>query len=60
MGKDPKSIFYINVTNLESLAANKISKSITLGYAAYVVLFGRMLVFNSPGCKRHHTGFALA
>ena len=58
LGKDPKSIFYINVTNLESLAANKMSKSSTLGYAAYALLFERLLIFNSPGCKRHKTGFA--
>lgn len=59
-GQDPRTIFYINVTNLESLAANKISDSSTLGYAAYANLFGYLLVFNSPGCKRHKTGFAVA
>jgi len=58
-GRDPRTIFYINVVNLESLAANKMTDASTLGYAAYANLFGRLWVLNSPGCKRHRTGFAV-
>ena len=60
LGEDPKTIFYVNVTNLESLAANKMSNSIVLGYAAYAVLWGRVHVFNSRGCRILNTGFANA
>ena len=59
LGKDPRVIFYISVMNLESLAANKAASPITLGYAAYIELFRRRFVFNSPKSKRNRTGFAV-
>lgn len=59
MGQDPKTIYYINVTNLESLATNKMTEVITLGYAAYAELCGHVFVLNSPGCRKYKTGFAV-
>jgi len=59
-GTDLRTIFYVNVTNLESLAADQLANSVTLGYSAYVILFGRPFVYNSKTCRAHQAGFAAA
>ena len=59
-GSVVRAIWYINVTNLESLAAVEHSglNYTSHGYAGYVRCFGRWLTFSSPGCKRLGAGFA--
>lgn len=53
------SIWYINVANLESLAANKHSgvQQVLHGYAGFARLFGRWFTFASPGCRAVGAGF---
>ena len=54
------AIWYINITNLESLASVEHSgvHQTLRGYAGYVRFFGRWITFASPGCKRLGVGFA--
>ena len=53
MGADPPAIGYVNVANLESLAANKASSppSTFLGYIAYAKVNGRFRFFASRGAR---------
>lgn len=55
-----RSIWYVNVTNLESLASVEHSgvNQTLRGYTGYVRCFGRWFTFASPGCKRLGAGFA--
>ena len=58
-GSEVPSIWYINVTNLESLAANRHSgvENVLHGYAGFIRLFGRWFTLASPGCRRAAAGF---
>jgi len=60
-GENAPRIFYIDVLNYESLAANQRPgvNNRHVGYAGYVRLFGRWLCFRSPGCRLGGAGFAV-
>jgi hypothetical protein len=53
MGADPPAIGYVNVANLESLAANRASSppSMFLGYIAYIKVTGNLRFFASRGAR---------
>lgn len=59
-GRDPLSIWYVNVTNLESRATSKSvgAANDLIGYSAWFCIGGRYFVFNSPGCRRAGAGFS--
>lgn len=61
-GREPASIWYVNITNLESLASIRHSniRPIVRGYAGFVRLFGRWFTFASPACRRFGAGFERA
>lgn len=53
------AIWYVNVTNLESLASTRhadLNEKLH-GYAGYMMCFGRWITFATPGCKRLGVGF---
>jgi len=58
-GRDPKSIWYVDVGNLESRAAIKAMglENTFIGYTAYVRIGRRFQIFNSAGCRRTGAGF---
>lgn len=60
-GIDPRSIYYINLANLESRAAEVSTPSATpgivLGYSAYWLAFGRFRFWASAGARRAGAGF---
>ena len=58
-GTEPPRVFYVNVANLESLAAGEMSETKILGHCAYARLFGKLFTYNSRSCQKHGTGFAL-
>ena len=62
LGADIPSIWYINVTNLESRAAHEHAGPTWRfhGYTGYVELFGSCYVFSSRRCRRIGVGFARA
>jgi hypothetical protein len=61
-GNDPRLIWYVNVTNLASRATSKAvqTENVFVGYAAWAMLAGRYLLFNSSGCKMQRVGFRLS
>lgn len=58
-GHNVPRIFYIDVLNFESLAANRRPgvNNRLVGYSGYARVLGRWRTFRSPGCRRVGTGF---
>lgn len=61
-GKDPRAIWYVDVTNLESRATSKAvgTTNALIGYTAWARLGKRPLVFRSAGCRAAGAGFSVA
>jgi len=58
-GNNVPRIFYIDVLNFESLAANRRPgvNNRLVGYSGYARVLGRWLAFRSSGCRRMGAGF---
>ena len=56
-GLGQRTISYIDMTNLSSLASGTTDDRVVLGYAARLTHRGRRFYWSSPGCRRASAGF---